>query len=294
MVRSALVLCLFSMPLLALATDGRTGGDEMDHCDGNADNRYNIWQDNCHSAANVSVLKSPQDTGIVVCGGNPEGPGNPGDHTFVYKTSTDSTGSVTTTYYNWGDDCQCPGAPTTFTYGSGSCHETCISGFCDDQYGSEVRILPPGQLVEIPGASVCVTEVSEETGGFDESDYEACATCCDVRADWWPNTPDFTGRGKDSEDFRAACLNECEAFFRDEPDGPHEPAECSFDPVGSACGPNNEPHSIEKIVTICESKTGVSATGSPEDRRCFTDCINNTSDAAALCAGPSSNYEMAP
>ena len=59
-------------------------GGAPDHCDITSDMRYDIWQANCHTAANVSVCNDPGSTGIVVCGGTPEGPGNPGDHTFVY------------------------------------------------------------------------------------------------------------------------------------------------------------------------------------------------------------------
>lgn len=266
------------------------GGGAPNHCDSGADQRYDIWQANCHTAANVAVCSSPHNTGIIVCGGTPEGPGNPGDHTFNYKTDTDEHGNVTTTYWNWGKSCgPCAGAPPA-TFGGTDCHSTCVKDFCDKQWdgGTDERCLPPGDMVEIPGPSVCVTEVSQAHGGsFASSLFDECKACCNSRAGTWPNRPGYCQRGVDSEDFRAACTYLCEGFFLNgHPGGVRPPASCPFRPSVLACHANGTPTTRQEIEQACAALTYASPTGSPQSRRCFSDCVNNTlASQAANCAG---------
>ena len=184
-------------------------GTAPNHCDPDSDMRYDIWQANCHTAANVAVCESPLNTGVVICGGHPELHNNPGDHTFAYRIDGDGN----TVYWNWGETCgPCPGAPPVDLTGN-DCHSNCVRQFCDEQYagGWGARCLPPGQMVEIPGPSVCATQVSRDNGNsFDSSLIGACRTCCDNRANAWPNSANYCQRGADSENFRAACKYVCE------------------------------------------------------------------------------------
>lgn len=263
------------------------GGGAPNHCDPNSDMDYDIWQSNCHTAANLPVLTDPNNTGIVVCGGQPEGPGNPGDHTFNYVLSGNPP---TTVYYNWGERCpavgSCQGAPPA-NLGAGGCHATCVARFCDGQWdgGADERILPPGQLVEIPGPAVCVRETSNANGGsFDAGLFGACRDCCNTRADTWPNRPNYCQRGRDSEDFRAACTYLCEGFFLNgHPNGPQPPASCPYWPSVRACDVAGRPTTTQQITAECEALDYAGAAGTPQERRCFSDCVSHTQAAQANC-----------
>lgn len=180
------------------------------HCSANADNRYDIWRANCHTAANNAVLDDMAHTGIVACGGTPELQTNPQNHTAVYRQNPDGT----TTYWNWNTPCgPCAGAPDPAV----ECHRQCIETVCGDQFSDATRILPPGTLVEIPGPSACVTEVKTTLGfpmGFSRSHLDACRACCARRADMWSNTdPGNQQRGGDASQFRQLCQASCDAFL---------------------------------------------------------------------------------
>jgi len=258
------------------------GGTAPNHCDPGSDMRYDIWQANCHTAANVAVCSSPLNTGVVICGGQPEAHNNPGDHTFNYVIGADGN----TTYWNWGNTCgPCPGAPPQNLSGD-DCHSNCVRQFCADQYngGFAARCLPPGQMVEIPGPSVCATQISRDNGGsFDASLVGPCRACCDARADVWPNSAQYCQRGTDSESFRAACKYLCEGFFLNgHPSVSVGPATCPYFPSVMACV-GGVPTTLDSIQTQCAALPYARPTGTPEQRRCYFDCVNNTRAAQVNC-----------
>lgn len=283
------VLFFVPSPVQADIEDCWAGGGAPNHCDRTTDMRYDIWQANCHTAANVAVCNSPHDTGIIICGGNPQGPGNPGDHTFNYVITRNPDGTTTTSYWNWGISCGPCNGPPPANFGGQDCHSRCVARWCNTQYdgGTDEACLPLGEMVEIPGPSVCVTEVSNANGGsFDPSLVGDCKACCDTRANTWPNEPGYCQRGVDSEDFRAACKYLCEGFFENgHPGGIIEPVACPYYPSVMACQ-NGAPTTLASIQQQCAALGYADPSGSPEERRCYSDCVSNTLAAqAGGCAG---------
>ncbi len=252
-----------------------TGG-APNHCDPASDMRYDIWQANCHTAANAGVLADPTHTGIVVCGGQPEITWNPGDHTYNYKIDPAANA---TTYWNWGESCgPCPGAPPkTFNARNMSCHTACVKKFCGDQFSRDTRTKPVGQMVEIPGPSVCASEISKKHGGaFDASYQSACLGCCDRRADTWPNIPRYCQRNTDREDFRKACKYLCQGFFS------APPPTCPYQPSVQACTAQGA-QSPGQIWLQCQSVVAGYKLSGTATQACLTDCMNRTNANSLLC-----------
>lgn len=170
---------------------------------------YDIWRNNCHTAANAGVLDSPSNTGIVACkpgqtGMGPRGRGV-GGHTFNYRLEGGNT-----SYFNWGPPpCVCPGTPPA-SYSTPGCHRACVEGMCGGQFDAgQTRALPVGQLVEVPSASICAGQTHDAGGGLG-----ACNTCCDTRANTnWSGAPDDP-LNSNREAFRGECKAFCAGFFR--------------------------------------------------------------------------------
>lgn len=168
---------------------------------------YDIFRNNCHTAANLGVRNSPLDTGIVACrpgetGVGPRGNGV-GGHTFNYVV-----GGGNTSYYNWGPPpCVCAGNPPA-DYSAAGCHRTCVEPMCLGQFDSTTRALPVGQTVEVPGPSICAAQT------FGTGTLANCNTCCDNRANTnWAGAPnDPTDALKES--YRYECKQSCANVFR--------------------------------------------------------------------------------
>lgn len=169
---------------------------------------YDIFRNNCHTAANKGVAESPTDTGIVACvpastGVGPRGKGI-GGHTFNYVIKDGNT-----SYWNWGPPpCECPGTPPA-SYAPEGCHRTCVERMCLGQFDAgSTKALPVGQLVEVPGPSICAAQTFEADGTVDD-----CNACCDERADtpWGGPPTDPLDAVRDS--YRRDCQSFCTSFF---------------------------------------------------------------------------------
>jgi len=180
---------------------------------------YNIWVDNCHTAANAFCLANPglvNQRGILACGGNPQG--SPAHHTANWEVTPDGW----TCIYNWGESCcwEANAIPPDISAGDG---QDCAQWACGAQYGGGTQVLAPGQLVEIPGYAACVRETAglalnalSVTGAdFSASNRNACLDCCDRRADMWlpgDSQPGSTGY-QQKLDFLRNCKQLCNGFF---------------------------------------------------------------------------------
>jgi hypothetical protein len=168
---------------------------------------YDIFRNNCHTAANLGVRNSPGDTGIVACRPNQTGLGPRGNgvggHTFNYVV-----GGGNTSYYNWGPPpCVCPGTPPA-SYATAGCHRTCVDRMCLGQFDSTTRALPIGQTVEVPGPSICAAQT------FGTGSLGDCNTCCDTRADTrWSGPPDDPTNAL-RETYRYECKQSCTNVFK--------------------------------------------------------------------------------
>lgn len=252
-------------------------GCSPDHCDATADNRYDIWQANCHSAANSCVLKNPSSAGIVSCGGQPQCLDNPGDHTFNYIVN--ANGSIT--YWNWGTPCgPCPG-PAPAAINATDCHGQCIKTACGTQFDGNESILPLGETVEIPGPSTCVTKVSQDHGGSKDQKWgPECYDCCDERADVWSNDkPNYKQRQCDREDFRHACKELCQGTFG-MPKCPYSPS------VGACKADGSGPREPADIKTDCTALAKGYKLTSIVEKQCLHVCIDMTMSAARKCPCP--------
>ncbi|MCB0057914.1 MAG: hypothetical protein KDE45_12850, partial [Caldilineaceae bacterium] len=262
-----------------ICADGRcwTGGCAPNHCDPTADNRYDIWQDNCHSAANSCVLQDPAHNGIVACGGDPRCSDNPGDHTFNYIVDPKTN---TVQYWNWGSPCShgpCPlPVPSTVPADPNNCHRKCIMEGCGKQFDGAEVIYGPGQGVEIPGPSTCVSSVSKAHGGrFDTQFGSECLECCDTRADVWPNdNPTYRQRGCDQQDFRSACETLCMGFF-ELPNCPYLPSVQACDATGG-----RSPADIE---SDCDSVANGYNLDAATTASCKHVCMDLTLQVAKSC-----------
>jgi hypothetical protein len=183
-------------------------GHQVSKCIG-----YNIWSANCHTAANVTTIQNAGagDTGIYACAGTPET--SPGYHTInwqVRQSPNCPDGGTCTCMYGWGVPCCFPGTgipPTINTPAAQACADQLCLGQNTPDAGA--LVLPPGQLVEIPGPAVCVQNVSGGTN-FSASNNAACLSCCDDRANAWPGNQ--WGRNYKVE-FLSACRSLCNGFF---------------------------------------------------------------------------------
>ena len=184
---------------------------------------YDIWNDNCHTASNAFVLSANSQQrdarGIVVCGGNPTE--SAGNHTANWEVLSDGK----TCIYNWGKEC-CYNSRSNPPDIDSESAEACVKLACDDQLGDDTRVLAAGELVEIPGASVCVrktaglpiNQLSVIGAEFSPDKREQCFSCCDSRANSW-NREEW---GADRQDqFHNSCLGLCNGFFSD----PNRPAD---------------------------------------------------------------------
>jgi len=189
---------------------------------GHADPRprpYDIWIDNCHTAANAFCLADPALTnqrGILACGGNPQN--SPAHHTANWEVTPDGW----TCIYNWGQSCcwVADAIPPDISFGDG---QACAQWACGDQYGNGTQVLQPGQLVEIPGYAACVREtaglslnaLSVMGADFSSSNRNSCLDCCDRRADMWlpgDSQPGSVGY-QQKLDFLRTCKQLCNGFF---------------------------------------------------------------------------------
>jgi hypothetical protein len=161
---------------------------------------YDILNYNCHSAANAGVRNSPSNTGILVCGGQPD-QGSPAHHTYNYRVYADKT-----VFYNWGQTCE-----SSATVAPPDVHDdqnlTCIAQFCGNQFDpGEQRALEPGQLVEEPGPLYC-----SET----ESGKASCDTCCQYRGKYWDLIQDdLRPTDRTFAQFMEQCYAACFEKFR--------------------------------------------------------------------------------
>lgn len=172
---------------------------------------YDIYSNNCHTAANLGVLNSPNNTGIIMCQSNYTGVGITGNgvggHTFNYVSNLDGS----TTYWGWGESCgPCAGAPPA-NYSQPGCHRNCVDKLCLGQFTVEhTHPLPVGQLVEVPGPSFCARQAFY--GGGNNA---SCHACCDQRADAWNHTLDPLGvQQQQRENYRQSCHQLCNGFFQ--------------------------------------------------------------------------------
>jgi hypothetical protein len=170
---------------------------------------YDIWRNNCHTAANLGVLNSPSNTGIIACRPNETGMGprgrGVGGHTFNYVLEGGNT-----SYYNWGPPpCVCPGTPPA-NYSAPGCHRTCVEQMCGGQFDpNRTSALPVGRLVEVPGVSICAGQTFDKGGSVSD-----CNKCCDDRANTnWSGAPDDP-HNANRESYRAECKSFCQGFFR--------------------------------------------------------------------------------
>jgi hypothetical protein len=265
-----------------ICANGRcwTGGCAPNHCDPSADNSYDIWQDNCHSAANSCVMQDPDHNGIVACGGDPKCSDNPGNHTFNYIVDP-LTNEVQ--YWNWGGACShgpCPGpVPSSVPSDPNNCHLKCIKDFCGSQFDGDEEIYDPGQTVEIPGPSTCATSVSKAHGGSFKTKYgPECLDCCDKRADVWPNNkPSYQQRGCDQQDFRSACKTLCMGFF--------EMPDCPYLPSVQACDANGgrDPAGIKSDCISVANGYNLNTTTTAS---CKHVCMDTTLEISKSCPCP--------
>jgi hypothetical protein len=254
-----------------------TEGCSPNHCDPGADNRYDIWQDNCHSAANSCVMKHPKTAGIVSCGGKPQCLDNPGNHTFNYIINPNGT----VTYWNWGIPCgPCSGPPPPANkIDPTDCHGACIKKGCGKYFNGDEEVLPLGETVEIPGPSTCVTKVFDEHG-FDPKWGGECYACCDRRADVWRNDiPKYKQRQCDREDFRHACKELCQGFY--------ELPACPFSLAVQACKSDGSgPREPWRIKHDCKKSVKAHGLSDLINAQCLHVCMENTITQAKRCSCP--------
>jgi len=184
--------------------------------------RYNIWQENCHNAADAFVNAASDRSGVLVCGGDPVK--SPQHHTANWILFDDSWSCI----YNWGDRCCWKGAanPPDISSGDG---QGCAKWACGPQYrgASEpepTRVMPTGKLVEDAGAMVCVRTAAlgraygtpGPDANYSASKKPACLTCCAERADGWrvdPGARDKAQSDARRESFRSKCSAACSGFL---------------------------------------------------------------------------------
>lgn len=166
---------------------------------------YNIWSENCHSAANAFCRADPEKSsrrGILKCGGDPKR--SPTHHTANWEVLEKST-----CIYNWGQACCWDDAtnPPFIYWGSG---RACAHWACQDQYDYlTTQVYRAGELVEEPGAQACMREQirkNAESWLGRKFNYEECDSCCKSRGDLW-NSKKW---GYDKKlHFLIGCRTEC-------------------------------------------------------------------------------------
>lgn len=179
---------------------------------------YDIYADNCHTAANAFCLARPGDTrrGILAC--SREATTHHGHHTANWEVRDNGY----TCLYNWGSEC-CWKASQVPPSLDGGLARACAQWACGDQFCDGTRCLSPGELVEIPGYSACVREtagvplnqLSITAARFDPADRDRCFGCCDRRADTWD--PARWGETNQAE-FLTHCNALCHGFFSSDAD----------------------------------------------------------------------------
>ena len=177
---------------------------------------YNIYVWNCHSATNLCTLTAPQgeQRGALVCGTGAVN--TPAVHSASWGVFNWG-GNAWSCIYNWGNAC-CWQAGVTPPNVAGGDGQRCARWACGDQYNAaQTTTLPAGQMVEIPGYSACVREVT--TGRVNKlgvnsdevstamanapANQASCLACCDRRGNMW------NGSGYDRQNLRLDFMNNC-------------------------------------------------------------------------------------
>jgi hypothetical protein len=179
---------------------------------------YDIWQHNCHTAANAFLCFAPDRSkaGIVACGGDPRV--DPAHHTFNWIVLPTQT-----CLYNWGSECCWPETSVPPNIASGPGKACAVKG-CGEQYCKGTHCLPPGKNVERPSVAVCaIIEMGGRSDGvlpvhpdMSPERKPACNVCCDSRSNMWnwdKSLGDKVKFEKEREKFRAGCKNYCDAIF---------------------------------------------------------------------------------
>lgn len=182
---------------------------------------YNIWTQNCHTAANkfVCSISDKSKVGIIACGGNPTE--EPAYHTVNWIVLSKGQTCV----YGWGRSCcwDATTIPPDISSGEG---KRCARSACGKQYCSGTRCLAPGQFVEWPDAGTC--SLIAAGGKPDHPEYleldfspdrgTQCLKCCDDRAALWSwgkwSSASKAQFEEQRQDFRVKCGNGCRNIFR--------------------------------------------------------------------------------
>lgn len=198
------------------------------HGDKRNDPRYDIWQRNCHNAANTFLwAANGREVGVLVCQGDPTT--SPEYHTANWLQTSDGWACI----YNWGSRCcwkDGAGNPPTIAGAGYQCAKwACGAQFAD--FGTApTRLLPAGEKVEEAGAMACLRASAfgspsagpSAAANYSSSKRPECNSCCDERADLWA---DIRGRHglrtaaeaqtntEHREDFRAKCKKACFNFL---------------------------------------------------------------------------------
>jgi len=145
---------------------------------------YDIWSENCHSAANAFCRADPEKSdrrGILKCGGDPKKRAT--HHTANWEILERST-----CIYNWGRACCWDDTtnPPFIYWGQG---RACAYWACQDQYDFlDTQVYKAGELVEEPGAEVCAREQYRKNGEswFNRKfSSQECDACCKERGNLW-------------------------------------------------------------------------------------------------------------
>ncbi len=263
-------------------------GTMPNHCDPAADNRYDILQANCHSAANSCVVADPTHSGIIICNwfGHVS---NISGHTFNYRMNDDFT---STTYWNWGTPCgPCAGKPPVDFVEADACHGTCVAEACGSQVETR-NALSEGTTIAIPGPTKCVNRYHFWMN--DPSMVDSCMSCCDDEADTFPNTAgtDYQ-RNCNRESFRTLCKSKCDSFFK----AATEPVACPFSPSVRACTSKGLPRPPSEIVSDCTvvlARPDYAALPAAERRSCMGLCLNRSLSKSSLCSTPTPVPDPSP
>lgn len=183
---------------------------------------YNVLRANCHTATNSCIDNDRKVTGALICSGKPENQGWPADHTACWRVKNGET-----CIWNWGfkkcflgeqmpPDIKQEDAKKAADW---VCFNRC-RGEC-----KEIRFLPAGQKVEIPGSAACIREIKEKQKKSSKSMFrsilnwrpafvleEACKDCCSRRRKMWNKTPDKPSELV-GESFEKECTLLCTGYF---------------------------------------------------------------------------------
>jgi len=183
-------------------------------------NPYDIYSDNCHTAANRTVCsaRDKSKVGILACGGDPKT--SPEHHTANWLLLGNGEACI----YNWGRSCcwKDTGSPPNIASGPGL---ACAKQACATQYCDDTRCLAAGEKVEMPGPLVCTVVAAGgkpngiyiENPDYSPANRPACLDCCDKRTKYW-DTIGWTGdrekkRLEDKQKFSEKCRKYCNGFF---------------------------------------------------------------------------------